>query len=463
MQIDAVHQAVADALLVGGVPRGAGEGRAPVDLQIAELVRAGELGVDQGALEPLGVVVAHVRPGQFVVAGARAGFLRGRVDVEVGPADLVLTPVEADAEQAVQHNVVLGGDVVVVGADLEIRTLDDAFLLNAVPGAPGVVEAGDGDHAERTPAEVDRGAGRDVDGVVRVDAGGALQQVQRRIDEGLADVLELFVGEVGAVDPQTAAQRQVKLVRGVARAVVIARPVGVGAVVDEAVVEGGFGVAADAEAQGHEGLVGHGDGLQVDHAAAELAGIGGRVGLLHRGAGQHVRREEVERHDALQRLGARQRRAVQQGRGIALAQAADIDEAAAHDRQAGQAGQGLGRRIVALPLQVVGGQDGGHFGRFAHDVGDVATPDDQFLDLGLRPFRLSKGGLRRKQRRRREQHRAQGKGDLHVRSPVGIDVDEIGRRGRSPPPESRQQDEPDVRPQVQPCHQVSLEFRTAPM
>ena len=83
-------------------------------------------------------------------------------------------------------------------------------------------------------------------------------------------------------------------------------------------------------------------GGEVDHAAAEFAGIVHRIALLDQRRGDHAGREQVERDDAAQRLGARQRRAVEQRERIAVAEAADVDEAGADHAEAGDAAERAG-------------------------------------------------------------------------------------------------------------------------
>ncbi|MNJ44726.1 hypothetical protein D3C77_397910 [compost metagenome] len=308
--------------------------------------------------------------------------------------------------------------------------------------------------------------------------------------------------EVGQVDLLAGAEGLVDQARNLARLIVEARPVGVRAVIDEVVARRGLGVAADARLEGQEGLGRGVHGAQVDDPAAELAGVVGGIGLLNRHASQDAGRKQIQRHHALQRLRAGQRRAVQQSRGIALAQAAHIDEAAFDDRQAGHPGQGGGGGGVARPLQVLRRQEGGHLGALTVGFGNVAAQDDDVAELRrrglgdlIRVLRIGgqvivqghRGGGRRGlrhiqglgQARRAEngdegaagqQHPVSGQGlVLHVRLPCEsrerLDVQWVGGGPFGPPPRQRvhQHFELAVRPQVQPCHQVSEAFFTAPM
>ena len=156
-----------------------------------------------------------------------------------------------------------------------------------------------------------------------------LEQRGRRVDQARGEVAALGASWCRSKVPPLTASRKRR--REVARAVVEAEPVEVAAVIGIAELEGGLAFEADAGADLEEGLARHRRGGEVDHAAAELAGIIDRIALLDERAGDHAGREDVERDDAAQRLGARQRRAVEQRQRIAVAEAADEDEAVADD------------------------------------------------------------------------------------------------------------------------------------
>ena len=306
MVIDAAIQAIADELLVGRIALGLGVGTAPVEVPGTEFMLAGQLSVHQRTLEPLGIGIQHLTPGQFVIALALTGRLRCAVNIEVGPLDLIVTPFQTHAKQAVQHDVVAGGHEVIVGAGFDLAVLDETFLLLTLAGAPAVLEAADGDHAQIAPAQIEGLASADVGLEVERDLVLLLNQVQRGIDQALANTGQLGVGEIARADALAARQGLAQFGRLVAGAVIIAQHVGVRAVIGQALVEGGLGVAASPNAKREEGFVGNRDRLQIDQAAAELAGIVGRIALLDAGAGQDAGGKQVQRHDALQGLGAGQ-------------------------------------------------------------------------------------------------------------------------------------------------------------
>src|SRR5690606_11090701 len=172
------------------------------------------------------------------------------------------------------------------------------------------------------------------------------------------------------------------------------------------------------------------------------------------------------------------------------------------DRQGGHAGQGGGGGGIAGALQVLGGQESSHFGALVILLRDVAAQDDDVAQLGGRGLRhliraLRIGGqfgaqrhggggggrlcdsLGEREAGRAEygdegaagqQHPVTGQGlVLHVRLPCEgrerLDAQWVGGGPFGPPPRQRvhQHFRLAVRPQVQPCHQVSEALFTAPM
>lgn len=169
----AIEQLVANAGFVRHIAAGIGHRCAPFDLEIvvlAECVRAAQLVVDQLALVPLGVVVAHIETGQLIAAGAAARHLQGIVHIQSGPADGVAAVFPAQAQHAVGAHVVAGGGEVVVGIELDRIADKDAVLLLAGARAPLVVVAGHRDDAQLGLAHVHAVTGTAADIDVRGDA-----------------------------------------------------------------------------------------------------------------------------------------------------------------------------------------------------------------------------------------------------------------------------------------------------
>ena len=302
----------------------------------------------------------------------------------------------------------------------------------------------------------------------------------------MTDPLQLLGTDVGAVDGHTPAEGDGERDGNVACAVIKAGEVGARSEIDQALVARGLGVSTERGRHREEGIVGRVNGAQVDHPAAELARKIDRIGFLDGDAFEDAGGKEVQRHDALQGLRARERRTVQQGGGIAFAKAADVDEAALDDRQTCHAGQGTGGAAVAGPLEVLGREEGRNLGAFAVGFRDIAAENDDLVQFagrfrlvlggriligghlggGLGRRGLSKGEPGRDQRAGGQEDPAQGQGNgLH-----DLRLEEVQRTGRKQEaalagrlPILRQQLAPAVRPQVQPCHQVSEAFWTAPM
>lgn len=241
------------------------------------------------------------------------------------------------------------------------------------------------DHPELVFAHVPGLAGRNVEREVRRDLGDALNQrvVAGHDRSGDGDVVrrgqvaagELAVGEIGLQ------QR-----RGCARAIVVAEPVAApAAIVGQAVLEGGEGVARHAGANRQERLVRGRLGGEVDHPAAEFTREIGRIALLHQCRGDHPGREDIERDDPLERLGAGQRRTVEQRERIAVTQTADIDIAAADHAEAGHAGERAGDVAFAGLGDLFGREDRENLARAAGRIARAARAgDDDFAATGNR-------------------------------------------------------------------------------
>ncbi len=134
---------------------------------------ADQLGVDQLALEPIGVLLdreggqARDRIGDAAIEPAASrGLLERVADVEVGPADAVAAELGADAEQAVDDDPIVGGDRLVA----RLRDAGEAGiqrrLLERVAGAPAVVVADAGDQADAAAANLGRRAAADFAGEI---------------------------------------------------------------------------------------------------------------------------------------------------------------------------------------------------------------------------------------------------------------------------------------------------------
>ncbi len=131
-----------------------------------------------------------------------------------------------------------------------------------------------------------------------------------------------------------------------------------------------------------EGLARHGGGGEVDHAAAEFAGIIDRIALLDERRGDHAGRENVERDDAPERLRAGQRQTVEQRERITIAQAAHEDEAVADHGKAGDALQRAGDVAFAGAGDIRAGEDRDHLRRLPDDAVRAARAGDD--DVGAR-------------------------------------------------------------------------------
>ncbi len=163
---------------------------------------------------------------------------------------------------------------------------------------------------------------------------------------------------------------------------------------------------------------------------------------MHGRASENGGREQIERNDALQGLRARQRRAVEQSLRIALAKAAHVDEAAAYQRQAGDAGQRLGRVVVARALEIFGSENADDFRGVAYFIRDEAALNDNFFGCFTRRrsggLRLCIKGLRHNQRRSPEQQGFQSaRGDFHCESAF-LESERCGTGGkaRASPPDA---------------------------
>ena len=294
---------------------GEGIGAAPGELQgaVHELMLAGQLAGEELALVPFGVVGAlDLAAGVEVGTDADPRFLGDVANEEIGPAVVAVVRDQRQAAEEVQLDVVLVRLECLAGDGHEDGTGELRLLLHAVPGRPAVAVAGHADHTEGAEAAV----GLEPTGEIKAEIHRrriALQETQGRVDQGVADPLELKVAEIGAVDRNALCEGESQSVRDIARPVVEAGEVGARAEIDQALVTGRLCVGADRRRHREEGIVGRIDGAQVDHAAAELAREIHRIGFLDGDAFEDAGGEQVQRHDPLQRLGAGQGRAVQQG------------------------------------------------------------------------------------------------------------------------------------------------------
>src|SRR5690606_18506413 len=115
---------------------------------------------------------------------------------------------------------------------------------------------------------------------------------------------------------------------------------------------------------------------EVDHAAAELAGEVGRVGLLHEAGGDHIGGKDVERHHTAERLRARQGKAVEERERVAVTKAADVDEALTLYRKASYAAERTGDVAFARTRDLLACEDRYNLRRTAGHVLPAATGDD---------------------------------------------------------------------------------------
>src|SRR5690606_5231495 len=160
-----------DLALVRAIAAGAGVRGPPLDADVvvlAEAVLAGQLGVDQFALDPAGGVVAAHLPGLVAVAFAAARFLLGVMHVHGADADPVPVPLQVGGDEAVHRGLVGRGQVLLLAQDLGGAGACLSVLAEAVLGLPAVGQAGGGHDAETGTAQVHRGARVDAVAVVGV-------------------------------------------------------------------------------------------------------------------------------------------------------------------------------------------------------------------------------------------------------------------------------------------------------
>ena len=303
----------------------------------------------------------------------------------------MLADLEAETEQAVHQHAIVGHEFAAVAVEIEI--LAQRSLLGDEAVAPLVADRGGGDHAELAVAEhVEAGPGSYSGGEIDRQAAIALQQDEVGIAEFEQD---RFLVDFGIVDRPPAVEIALQLRANGAPPVVEAEPVVAGAEIGVADPAGGFGVAADAAADLDEAFLRDGASGQIDHAAAEFAGIVGRIGLLHEAGSDDAGREDVERNHAAQRLRGGQGQAVKQGQRIAVAQAAHEDEAVADRGQAGDASQCAGDIAFAGSRDAGGVEDGDDLRRSATDILAPAARDDDGAagdgDFGLFVLLLLRG------------------------------------------------------------------------
>ena len=346
---------VLETRLVGRIAFGQRIGTAPGDFQgtVHQLMLAGQLGGEQLAFEPFGVVAPLDRAtGVEIGTGADPRFLGDVAHEEIGPAIVAVVRDQRQAAEEVQLDVVLVRLKGLARDGHEDGTGELGLFLHAVPRRPAVAVAGHADQAEGAEAAV----GLEATGEIKAEIHRrhfALQETQRRVDQRVADAFQFQRGHVGAVDRTAAREGEGQLPRNVAGAVVKTGEISARAEIDQALLTRGFGVAADRCRHREERIIGRIDRAQVDHPAAELTRKINRVGFLDGHTFEDAGRKQVQGNDTLQRLGAGERRAVQQGRRIALAEAAHVDEPALNDRQARHTGQGTGSAAVAGPLEVL--------------------------------------------------------------------------------------------------------------
>lgn len=141
-------------------------------------------------------------------------------------------------------------------------------------------------------------------------------------------------------DPRAAAKEGLQRRGQVALAIVETGPVAAAAVIGIAKMAGRFGIARHAEADRQERIARNRLGGEIDHAAAEFAGIVRRIAFLHQRRGNSAAGEQIERNHPLERFGAfGQRRPVEQRQRITVAKPTDIDIAAADHAEAGNPAQ----------------------------------------------------------------------------------------------------------------------------
>ena len=348
-----------------------------------------ELGAVELALVPGRAIVSHVAQGQVVEAFAAESLLGGLADIQVGPVDLVVAGIEAQSEQGIPANVLVRGDVVVSRGGSKDAAVDLAYFLAAVAGAPAVAVAEHADDAEFNAAEIERGSAGNFVAAVERNAVIVLQQVHFGVGEGLSNGLEFGRREVSALDALARRHGAADRDRDFPRAIVKADDIRIRSEIGEAVFSGCFGIVAAADADFEEGLGRHVQRTKVNDAAAELARILDRVGLLDQHVFENLGREKIERNDPLERFGAGERRAVEARCRIALAEAAHIHKAAFSDAEAGDARKRVRCVGITLTREIFGRQIGGNFRRAAEHFGNVASEHHNFVQpvVVFRDFR----------------------------------------------------------------------------
>ena len=219
--------------LIGRFALRIGKGAANVDLDAIEIKFGHELRIDQLALEPRRILLQYVAV-RLVAVGAEAKprLLERVADVKVGPAELVTAKLEAEAEQAVHDDAVVGDNAVVTRLRIARQILVQRGLLERVARAPLVADSSGGDDAKFA---VGQGYGRAAGNPRRpVDRDMVILLEQRRfgIDQFHLDRFQIVLREIGAFQDRFAAvQRGLQQRRNVARAVVESGPVGVAAII----------------------------------------------------------------------------------------------------------------------------------------------------------------------------------------------------------------------------------------
>ena len=389
---------IGEAALIGRLALRIGISAAQVEFQRVELEFAHQLGVDQLAFVPGGVLL-HDVAADLVRVGAKAQtrLFQRVANIEAGPAQLVIAQLESETDQAVHDDAVVGNHAVVIGLRIARQVEVERGLLQRIAGAPLVADPRGRDDPQLAIGKGDRRAAGDPGRPVDRDMVVLLQQRGFGVYQLHLDRFQIVLAVIGALQDWLAAGKSsFQQRRNIAGAVVEPRPVGVAAIIGIAELVRRLAVPADAAAEGQERFARGRFGREVDHAAAEFAGEVRRIAFLDQRRVDHVRREDIERNDALQRLGAGQRRTVEQRERITVAKAADINKAAADDRQTGDALQ-RPRNIAFAGARDVGRrQDRDDLGGRADDIGGIAAGDDDFLigaagDRNIAVFVLRRG------------------------------------------------------------------------
>ena len=396
---------------------------------------AGKLVELQFPLVPLRPVGVHIGVALGLGAVLRdAGALGGGTDPEAGIADLIVAILPGQAPEAAPADIVLvrlEDGVRREGKSAQIRR---GRLPDPLPGQPAVPVAHHPDPADPSVGGVNGVACGDVEVPVR-GRPGPLLEIQRRIVEASRSGLVLVIGQAGCSSHQRLVQGERPDADGeLPGPVVKAQPVRIRTEVGQSALARCLGIPTGANPDPDEGLVRGADGLKIDDAAAELAGIIGREGLLDHRPRQDRGWKQIQGNNPLKRLRAWQGRPVQEGLGVSLSQSPDIDEPAGDEGDARDPGQGLGGVVVPGALDVFDAEEVGHLSGVADDVRDEPAADNDLFDFRSSGWRrgLGEGGVRRRQGGAGEQDCTEGAGHQDRAFRKGRE----GGRRRGPPPDA---------------------------